>query len=113
MSIRNSYRQTRKASETICGPGHNWIPAPTRNGRYVTGHCNKIDNNSGRTITRQTKKTYGWDHGPVVLREITTIEELDQKMKSKGNWELYNILVQKLRYALYVAIRIPRRRDIA
>lgn len=79
MSIRNSYRQTRKASETICGPGYKWIPAHTRNGIPITGHCAKISNNSGRTITRQTKKTYGWDRGPVALKEITTIEELDEK----------------------------------
>ena len=79
MSIRNSYRQTRKASETICGPGYKWIPAHTRNGIPIRGHCAKISNNSGRTITRQTKKTYGWDRGPVALKEITTIEELDEE----------------------------------
>lgn len=78
MSIRNSYRQTRKTSETICGPGYKWIPAHTRNGRYVTGHCAKIGNNSGRTITRQTTRIRGWDRGPVLINE-TTINELINK----------------------------------
>lgn len=79
MSIRSSYRPTRKASEKSCRPSYKWIPPHTRNGIYVKGYCAKIGNPSRRTITRQTTTTYGWHNGPVVLREVRVSETMDEE----------------------------------
>ena len=79
MSIRAKRMPKRRVRDSRCPPGYKWIPPHTKNGSYVRGHCAKIGNPSRRSITRQTTTTYGWERGPVIKREITESETVNEE----------------------------------
>ena len=79
MSIRAKRKPNGRGRDNRCPHGYKWIPSHTRNGRYTRGHCAKIGTPSSRSITKQTITTYGWEGGPVLKREITESETVNEE----------------------------------
>ena len=55
-------------------PGEKWVKGHYNNGVYVRGHCAKIT-----PIRKEMSTKYGWQGGPVWIKEKKIIENSDGK----------------------------------
>ncbi len=46
-----------------------WIPSHIRNGRPVKAHYARIGNYESDQVTIEDTRKYGWERGPVIIRE--------------------------------------------
>lgn len=82
-----SRRVRTDASMNKCPPGEKWVPGHYRNGSYVRGHCARINGPraSNSSIQKEQSTRYGWDRGPVWVRENRTTEKVDFRTESNSD----------------------------
>lgn len=67
-------------SRKKCPPGEKWVSGHYRNGSYVRGHCAK-----NNPIRKETSMRYGWDKGPVWIKEKKIIENSDNNNENSDD----------------------------
>ncbi len=72
IELRSNYNQTTLR----CPQGYTWVATHIRSGKLVNGHCKKIRiiNYQREQVIREKSKKYGWDRGPVYIKEDRVIE---------------------------------------
>ncbi len=83
---KREFKSIPDQTTSRCPQGYTWVTTYIRRGRIVKGHCKKNTSNHIVQVTRENGITYGWNRGPVYVKEnrvIETSEKFNNALESE------------------------------